>query len=134
MPELTLFVSAFLAATILPFSSEIALVFAIKNGMPELNALFFASVGNVLAVVFNYFLGYFLYKKSKKKLLKSKIGKKVYICGHRYGYVAMLFSFLPVVGDPLSIVAGLFRLRFLWFILLVGSLRVLRYVFVIQLL
>ena len=65
MAEITLFFSAFLAATILPFSSEVAFVVALQNGMDSFNALFFASSGNVLAVVVNYMLGLWLYEKTK---------------------------------------------------------------------
>lgn len=134
MPEITLFFSAFLAGTILPFSSELALIVAIENGMQTYNAIFFASLGNVLAIVVNYMLGYFLYEKTKTKLLKTKIGRRTYIYGHKWGYFALLFSFLPVVGDPLTIVGGLFRLKFIWFILISGSLRIFRYILVTQML
>jgi len=127
MAELTLFFSAFLAATILPFSSEAAFLFALHSEMPEINALLSASAGNVLAIILNYYLGYFLYERSKRDLFRSKIGKKSFLLGHRYGYVALLFSWLPVVGDPLTIVAGLVRLKFLYFLLLAGTLRVARY-------
>jgi len=129
MSELALFVTAFLAATILPFSSEAAFLVAISNDMPTLNAMLAASSGNVLAIIFNYSLGYFLYTKTKTKLLSSKLGRLSYEKGHKYGYFALVFSWLPLVGDPLTIVAGLVRLRFVWFVLIAGSLRVLRYYF-----
>ena len=129
MQELALFVTAFLAGTILPFSSELAFITAIKNDMPPLNALLFASSGNVLAIVVNYYLGYFLYEKTKEKLLKSKVGKKAFDYGHKYGYFALLLSWLPLIGDPLTLVAGLVRLKFVWFVIIAGSLRVLRYYF-----
>jgi membrane protein YqaA with SNARE-associated domain len=129
MAELSLFISAFLAATILPFSSEALFVLALKNDMPTLNAMLAASSGNVLAIVFNYFLGYFLYTKTKDKLLLSKIGRFSYEKGHKYGYFALLLSWLPLIGDPLTIVAGLVRLKFVWFVLIAGSLRVIRYYF-----
>jgi len=128
MAELSLFVAAFLAATILPFSSEAAFVAALYNDMPLSHALFSASLGNVFAVVVNYFLGYFLYEKTKDKLLSSKTGKHAYTFGHKYGYYALFLSWLPVVGDPLTIVAGLVRLNFWWFVLIAGSLRVGRYI------
>ena len=127
MSELALFFSAFLAATILPLSSEVAFLFALKSDMPSLNAMLSASSGNILAIILNYYLGYFLYEKTKTKLLASKIGKKSYTLGHKYGYFALLFSWLPIIGDPLTLVAGLVRLNFLWFILIAGTLRVLRY-------
>jgi len=129
MPEFTLFVTAFLAATILPFSSEAAFVIALKNDMPTFNALFFASFGNVLAIIFNYLLGYFLYTKTKDKLLSSKLGNFSYEKGHKYAYYALLLSWLPLIGDPLTLVAGVLRLKFIWFLLIAGVLRILRYYF-----
>jgi membrane protein YqaA with SNARE-associated domain len=129
MAEIVLFVTAFLAATILPFSSEAAFIVALKNDMPPLNAMLSASSGNVLAIIFNYYLGYFLYKKTKTKLLASKLGNKSYMYGHKYGYWALLLSWLPLIGDPLTLVAGVVRLEFVWFVLIAGSLRVVRYYF-----
>ncbi|WP_457743386.1 YqaA family protein [Sulfurimonas sp.] len=127
MQELVLFFSAFLAATILPFSSEAAFLIAIKNDMPTLNAMIAASSGNILAIIFNYYLGYFLYEKTKTKLFKSAMGKRAFLWGHKYGYTALLLSWLPLIGDPLTIVAGLVRLKFVWFVIIAGSLRVIRY-------
>jgi len=97
--------------------------------MPYINALVSASLGNVLAIVVNYILGYWLYDKTKSKLEKSNIGRKSIFYGHKYGYYALVLSWLPIIGDPLTIVAGLFRLRFIYFILIAGSLRILRYYF-----
>ncbi|MCK9473289.1 DedA family protein [Sulfurimonas sp.] len=75
----------------------------------------------------NYFLGYLLYEKTKTKLLASKAGAKAYGYGHTYGYYALLLSWLPIIGDPLTLVAGVVRLRFVWFVLIAGSLRIARY-------
>lgn len=127
MAEVTLFISAFLAATILPFSSEAAFIVAIENGMPFADAMLSASSGNILAVILNYALGYFLYEKTKKRLLGSKTGKKAFLFGHRYGYIALFASWLPIIGDPLTIVAGLVRLKFVWFVIIAALLRVGRY-------
>jgi len=127
LQELALFFSAFFAATILPFSSEAAFAVAMKSGMPFSHAMIAASSGNLLAIIFNYYLGYFLYEKTKTKLLNSKMGKHAYRFGHKYGYTALLLSWLPIIGDPLTIVAGLVRLNFIWFLLIAGSLRVGRY-------
>ena len=129
MAEIALFISAFLAATILPFSSEAAFILAIQNGMSNFNALIYASSGNTLAIIVNYYLGYFLYTKTKEKLLSAKVGRHSYNLGHKYGYVALLLSWLPIIGDPITIVAGLLRLKFVWFVLISGSLRVVRYYF-----
>jgi len=129
MAELSLFFAAFFAASILPFSSEAAFLVALSNGMSVYDALFFASSGNILAIIMNYALGYFLYEKTHTKLLVSSVGKKAFTIGHKYGYLALVFSWLPLLGDPLTVVAGLVRLRFVWFVVIAGSLRVARYYF-----
>jgi len=129
MLELSLFFSAFLAATILPFSSEIAFLAALSNDMPLLNAMLAASSGNTLAIIANYWFGYWLYDKTKAKLQASKSGNWSLEYGQKYGYYILFFSWLPILGDPLTLVAGVLRLNFLWFILIAGSLRVLRYYF-----
>ncbi len=97
--------------------------------MPMLNAMFYASSGNILAITFNYYLGYFVYAKTKNKLLSLRLGKASYAYGHKYGYLTLLLSWLPIIGDPLTIVAGLLRLKFIWFVIIAGSLRIARYYF-----
>ncbi|MBU0632863.1 VTT domain-containing protein [bacterium] len=120
-----------MAATILPFSSEVALFTAVQSGLDKHTALLVASCGNILAIILNYYLGYFLYEKTKDKLLKSKSGKKALHVGHHYGYYALLLSWLPIIGDPLTLVAGMVRLNFFYFLLIAASLRVARYVVVL---
>lgn len=97
--------------------------------MPKYDALFFASCGNILAIVFNYFLGYLLYERTSSKLFSSKIGRKAYDYGHNYGYYALLLSWMPVIGDPITLVAGVMRLKFVWFVIIAAILRVARYYF-----
>ncbi|MGD9718211.1 MAG: YqaA family protein [Sulfurimonadaceae bacterium] len=97
------------------------------------HAMIFASFGNVLAICVNYALGFWLYEKTHAKLEGSKTGAKSLAWGHRYGYFILPFSFLPVIGDPLTLVAGVLRLNFVWFLVIAGSLRVLRYYFLAQL-
>jgi len=125
---LSLFLWAFLAATILPFSSEVALFAAVEAGLDKHTALLVASVGNILAIIFNYYLGYFLYEKTKEKLLKNKTTKAAYHVGHNYGYWALLLSWLPLIGDPLTLVAGMVRLNFFYFLVIAATLRVARYI------
>ncbi|MCD6172177.1 MAG: DedA family protein [Sulfurimonas sp.] len=88
-----------------------------------------ASSGNILAIIVNYLLGYWLYEKTKTKLNSSKIGKKSLACGSKYGYFALAFSWLPIIGDPLTLVAGVVRLNFVLFIVIAGLLRIARYYF-----
>ncbi|MBU0719982.1 DedA family protein [bacterium] len=86
----------------------------------------------MLALVVNYWFGYWLYEKTKTKLEKSKAGSKSLACGNKYGYFILPFTWLPVIGDPLTLVAGVIRLKFVWFVIIAGSLRVLRYYFLAQ--
>nr|WP_321267322.1 DedA family protein [uncultured Sulfurimonas sp.] len=102
---------------------------ALKNDMPYLNAMIFASSGNILAIIANYWFGYWLYEKAKTKLNSSKTGMKSLRYGHKYGYFILLFTWLPLIGDPLTLVAGVLRLRFVWFVIIAGSLRIARYYF-----
>ena len=127
MPEIALLFSAFLAATIFPFSSELAFVTAIANDMPKTTAIVIASIGNVSAIIVNYWFGYWLYEKTHNKLQSSKVGNSSLVYGKKYGYAILLFSWLPVIGDPLTLVAGVLRLNFVVFLVIAGSLRVARY-------
>lgn len=111
----------------MPFSSEVAFLAALANDMSKANALIFASSGNILAIILNYFFGLLLYEKTKTKLFSSKVGAASYNYGHRYGYYALLLSWLPIIGDPLTLVAGVVRLRFVWFVIIAATLRVARY-------
>jgi len=131
MSELALFFSAFLGATIFPLSSEVTFLLALENGMDISSALFFASSGNILAICLNYWFGYWLYDKTKTKLNSSKLGKKSFAFGSKYGYFALAFSWLPIVGDPLTLVAGLVRLNFIWFVIIAGFIRFSRYYFLV---
>ncbi|MFT5835833.1 MAG: membrane protein YqaA with SNARE-associated domain [Sulfurimonas sp.] len=97
--------------------------------MPILDSMLFASSGNILAIILNYWLGYWLYEKTKTKLKSSKIGAKSLEYGHKYGYFILLLSWLPIIGDPLTLVAGVLRLKFVWFVIVAGTLRIARYYF-----
>ena len=97
-------------------------------------SLSLASSGNILAIIANYWFGYWLYDKTKAKLNSSKTGTKSLEYGHKYGYLILLFSWIPVIGDPLTLVAGVLRLNFVWFVIIAGSLRVARYFFLAQIL
>ncbi len=126
-----LFLSAFLAATILPFSSEVALVGALELGMNPWDALLYASAGNCLAVLLNYALGYFLYQIMHERIHASEYGKKAYALFHRWGYGALLLTPFPLIGDPLCIIGGLARLRLIYFVLITFTLRIGRYYLIV---
>ncbi|OQX59779.1 MAG: hypothetical protein B5M52_02365 [Helicobacteraceae bacterium 4484_230] len=116
-----------MAATILPFSSEAAFAAALEMGMEKQTALVAASTGNVLAIVLNFAIGFCLSRWTHRKLLHSKSGRRAFLWSKKYGYAALLLSALPVVGDPLTLAAGVIRLNFMGFLVIAGGLRVLRY-------
>lgn len=127
---LGLFVSAFLAATILPLSSEVLLGVLLAQGMNPGTVLFAATTGNVLGSVTNYLLGYWGSRLVLNRVMgmsDSQVEKSV---GRfrRYGVFSLLFAWVPVVGDPLTVAAGVMKIRFCLFLLLVGTGKFLRYV------
>ena len=50
---------------------------------------------------------------------------------NKYGLSALLFSWVPVIGDPITVIAGILRVKLLWFIILVTVGKFLRYAFVV---
>ena len=123
-----LFGVSFLAATILPFSSEAVLFGVIKAGIPRWEAVAWASAGNCLACLVNFFLGRIFCRKAENRLNRSRTGRKALVWMNRYGLPALLLSWLPFIGDPLTIVAGMTRISLAVFVLIVFSLRIGRYV------
>jgi membrane protein YqaA with SNARE-associated domain len=123
---LALLLVSFIAATILPFSSEAALTLGILSGIPIFAAVTACSIGNCAACSFNYGLGAFF--TTPAKIQKSKSGKKAYDWVKKYGIWSLLLTWLPIVGDPITIAAGIFRIKLVIYITIVFSLRILRYV------
>ena len=118
---------SFIAATIVPLSSEAAVIAALALGMPSFEALVWASIGNCLGITLNYWLGR-LGRKSIDRDPNSpgRIARMMRWL-ERYGKWSLLFSWLPVVGDPLTLVAGVTRVNFLFFVVVAFAVRVLRY-------
>jgi membrane protein YqaA with SNARE-associated domain len=126
-----LFIVSFLAATLLPFSSEVALFTAVSVGLPADEALIWASSGNILACIFNYGLGYFARTKADRSLQSSRWGKKATELWEKYGVWSLLMNWAPLIGDPITVLAGLGRTRFWIFLLMVTLLRTGRYVLIL---
>ena len=128
-----LLISSFLAATILPLSSEIVLSVLLLNEFDPVNLLIIATIGNVLGALTNYVVGYWGRKIAVQNLLKiSKANlEKAEKTFRKYGLFSLFFAWVPVIGDPLTMVAGLIRVNILWFFILVVSGKLIRYVVVI---
>ena len=130
---LSLFFGAFLAATILPFSSEIMLVAALKAGQISTSSLVMvATLGNVLGALVNWFLGgYLLHWRDRCWFpFSSAQIDKASNRFQKYGLWSLLFAWVPVIGDPLTFVAGALSVRLAPFLVLVTIGKAARYMFI----
>ena len=125
-----LFASAFLAATILPLSSEIALGSMAAAGLASKTSLLLAaSTGNTLGSVANWLLGRFLLRWRHHRLfpVRAQSLERAAATFRRYGLWSLLLAWLPIIGDPLTLAAGVLRAPFLPFLILVGIGKTARY-------
>ena len=127
-----LFIAAFLAATILPLSSEVVLSTLLLNGLSPVALVAIATTGNVLGSLANYALGYWASLKVIKKWLK--ISEEKFVRAEqrfvKYGLFSLCFAWVPIIGDPITVIAGILRIRLLWFVLLVTAGKLIRYIVV----
>lgn len=122
-----LFVTAFLAATLLPMGSEAVLAALLLNGGEPTVLVAVATAGNVLGSMLNYAMGLGANRRwlARQKPRALENAERRF---RRYGRWSLLFSWVPIIGDPLTLVAGLLRVNFLWFLVLVTCGKALRYV------
>ena len=136
MIYLSLFVISFLAATILPFSSELTLAGLIATyDYNNLLLLIVASFGNILGSVVNWALGFYSRNLTTKKWFPFKESQieRSSQWFKNFGKWSLLFAWVPIIGDPLTLVAGLLRVRFFDFFILVAIGKVSRYLVVFYL-
>ena len=137
MIYLSLFIISFLAATILPFSSELTLAGLMATSSYDNSLLLIiASLGNVLGAVVNWILGFYSRKLSKKKWFpfKDEQIEKSSKWFNKFGRWSLLFVWVPIIGDPLTLAAGLLRVKFIEFLILVTIGKVSRYLVIFYLL
>ena len=118
---LGLFLSAFLAATILPLSSEVVLVFLLLAEINPVLLIVVATTGNVLGSVVNYGIGFWGSTFLRRKILKVSESQfeKSEQRFRKMGTLSLLFAWVPIIGDPLTLIAGVLRVNIVWFLLLV---------------
>jgi membrane protein YqaA with SNARE-associated domain len=125
-----LFLTALVAATILPAQSEAALALLIANGgYSVLGLVVVASIGNVLGSVINWFLGLYIERFKSRRWFPVSAHRleKAQAWYQRYGKWSLLASWLPIIGDPITVVAGVMKEPLPIFILLVGLAKTARY-------
>ena len=125
-----LFISSFLSATVIPFSSEFVLSFMILNGFDIYLTILIATIGNWLGGLSSYLIGrlgkwtiiekYFGVDKNKVFNFKLKVD--------RWGSVLAFFSWLPIIGDVISVSLGFFRTNFILVSIWMLLGKVLRYI------
>lgn len=125
-----LFLSALVAATILPMQSEAVLVALLTTKTHSVTALLVvATVGNVFGSVINWVLGRFLLRFKDKRWFPTSDRQlaRAQAWYHRHGRWSLLGSWLPIIGDPITVVAGGMREPFLSFLILVTIAKGARY-------
>ena len=129
-----LFLSALVAATLLPAQSELLLAGLSASGSYEVWLLLLvATAGNVLGSAINWALGRYLMHFQDRRWfpVKPRQIEKATAWFQRFGAWSLLFAWLPLVGDPLTLAAGILRVDFRLFLLLVTLGKAGRYAAVV---
>jgi membrane protein YqaA with SNARE-associated domain len=130
-----LFLSAFLSATLLPGSSEVLLVSLLTQGDEPLTLWVYATAGNTLGSVVNWILGRYLLQFQQRRWfpLKPAALLRAQLWFQRYGVWSLLLAWAPLIGDGLTFIAGVMRVRFMLFLLLTAIGKGLRYAIIVGL-
>jgi len=125
-----LFVVSFLAATLIPLGSEWLLAAMLTKDFNPMLTVAVATTGNYLGACTTYYIGrcgssFFIQKLLRIDDHAEQRAKGFY---DRYGVWSLLFSWLPIVGDPMCLVGGVLRISFLQFSLLVFIGKCARYI------
>ena len=128
-----LFLSAFGAATLLPLQSEVVLVGLLAQMQyPVWLLVAVASLGNILGSCVNWWLGLKVEQYKNKKWFPVSEQKMLQAQGiyQKYGFWSLLLSWVPIIGDPITLIAGLLKENFVRFVVMVSIAKVGRYLFV----
>ncbi|MFO0388773.1 MAG: YqaA family protein [Alphaproteobacteria bacterium] len=132
-----LFFASFLAATVFPAQSEGMLAAMHLTGAYNVYALVLvATVGNVLGSCINWLLGKYITHFQHRKWFPVKAAAlhKAEATYKKYGVWTLLFAWVPVLGDPLTVAAGFLRTPLPLFLLLVTIGKAARYIAIISVL
>ena len=131
MAYLNLFFSALIAATVFPAQSEMVLLYLVQQAAHPVWALVVvASIGNVLGAVINYALGYSVHRFNDRRWFPASPQQmdRAQAFYAKWGRYSLLASWVPIIGDPITVVAGVLHDRFLVFLILVAIAKSGRYV------
>ncbi len=130
---LGMLVSSFIAGSFFPMSSEVIMLGFIAAGLDPWALLFYATVGNVLGSMFNYFvgtLGRIDWIERYLHVKKESLDKAQRFMAGRGAWMGF-FAFLPVLGSALTIVLGLMRANLIITILSISLGKFLRYLLIV---
>ena len=130
---LGLFLSALVAGSILPFSSEVVLTVLVQMGLDPLYCLVWATAGNTIGGMICYGLGYLGNMQWIERWLgvkKEKLDKAERFV-RRYGAWMALFSVLPWIGEAIVVVLGLMRSNIYYTTLAMAVGKAIRYALII---
>jgi membrane protein YqaA with SNARE-associated domain len=134
MDLLLLFAASFLAATIIPAQSEMVLAgLHITGEYSAALLVLVATVGNVLGSCVNWLLGRYLVHFQHRRWFPVKEAQlaRATRSYQRFGVWSLLFAWVPILGDPLTVVAGFMRTHLLLFITLVTIGKAARYIAIV---
>jgi len=127
----SLFLASLLAATLVPAQSESVLAgLILAGGQPVAGLVAVASLGNILGSIFNWLIGRGVEKIRDRSWFPASQNQLDRAQRHyqRFGYWSLLLAWVPVIGDPLTLVAGIMREPLWRFLLLVSIGKTGRYV------
>jgi len=127
---ISLSVTAFLSATLLPGSSEALLISLILLGNENpITLVVLATFGNVLGSLLNWYLGAFFMSLQHKRWfpVSPRQIDKARVWFTKYGIWSLLLAWVPVIGDPLTVIAGMMRISIIPFLVLVTIGKFSRY-------
>lgn len=124
-----LFLLSFLAATVLPLGSEWFFIVLLLNNSSLMQTTLVATIGNFLGGLSTYLLGRWGSAFFQEKILRisSKDLAKAQTLYNRFGVWSLLFSWMPIIGDPLCFLSGVFKTNPAIFSILVIVGKGLRY-------
>jgi membrane protein YqaA with SNARE-associated domain len=128
-----LFVAAFVSATLLPGSSEVVLAGILASGQASVGAaVLVATIGNTLGACVNWAIGrYFAHFRHHRHFPVDADKFDAYaIWYQKWGVWSLLASWVPIIGDPLTVLAGVARTPFLLFVAMVFFAKAVRYLVV----
>ena len=127
-----LFISGFVSATLLPGGSEVLLAWQLSAGIHDPWALWAAvTSGNVLGGIVTFVMGWGIAHYFPLRAFNSVRQQQAQRWLTKYGPLALLMSWLPLIGDPLCFMAGWLKTHFWLSLLMITLGKAIRYLIIV---